>query len=168
MVKAIHKDGINLLICRLMVAGLSSIALCALAQEEKVFNVDNWSDYIGPGTRQNLEKETGMKVHCDTYGNSEILHANLVARKTGYEIVVPSSTFARLQIDGGLLTQLDVAQLLNLKNLDPEILTQIANIDSGNQHIIVGQNTAKLESSPGSEPIPDNVWGLFFNPNLAT
>ena len=166
MVKAIHKNGINLLICRLMVAGLSSFALCALAQEEKVFNVDDWSDSIAHDTIHNFDKETGIKVCYDTYDNNEILHANLAAGETGYDIVVPSSTFARLQIDGGLLTQLDVAQLLNLKNLDPEIQTQIANIDSGNQHTTIGVNTAKLKSLPGSESIPDNVWGLFFTPTL--
>lgn len=138
MVKAMHKNGLNLLTRGLMVAGLSSFALFALAQKEKVLNVDSWSDYIALDTIQNFVKETGIKVRYDTYDNNEIVHAKLVAGETGYDTVVPSSTFARLQIDGGLLTQLDVAQLPNLK--------------------------ATLRS----EPIPDNVWELFFNPKLAT
>ncbi|OYU33054.1 MAG: spermidine/putrescine ABC transporter substrate-binding protein PotF [Comamonadaceae bacterium PBBC2] len=166
----------NLLLSGLTAAGLSTFAFHATAQEEKVLNIYNWSDYIAPDTIQNFEKETGIKVRYDTYDNNEILHAKLVAGKTGYDIVVPSSTFARLQIDGGLLTKLDTTQLPNLKNLDPDIQAQIANIDPGNQYLVnwlwgyttIGVNTAKVKAALGSEPIPDNVWELFFNPKYVS
>jgi putrescine transport system substrate-binding protein len=157
----------------LAVAGWMTLgASPASAQEEKVLNIYNWSDYIAEDTLANFEKETGIKVRYDTYDNNEILHAKLVAGKTGYDIVVPSSTFARLQIDGGLLTKLDKAQLPNLKNLDPDIQAQIATIDPGNQYLVnwlwgyttIGINTAKVKAALGGEPIPDNVWELFFNP----
>jgi putrescine transport system substrate-binding protein len=172
VVKTIGKNWLNLLLSGLAVAGMASFASSAQAQEEKVLNIYNWSDYIAPDTIQNFEKETGIKVRYDTYDNNEILHAKLVAGKTGYDIVVPSSTFARLQIDGGLLTKLDPAQLPNLKNMDPDIQAQIANIDPGNQHLVnwlwgyttIGINTAKVKSALGSEPMPDDVWELFFNP----
>ncbi len=157
-----------------MAAGLllATGAAPALADEEKILNVYNWSDYIAEDTLANFEKETGIKVRYDTYDNNEILHAKLVAGKTGYDLVVPSSTFARLQIDGGLLTKLDKSQLPNLKNLDPEIQSQIAKIDTGNQYLVnwlwgyttIGINTAKVKAALGSEPMPANVWELFFNP----
>lgn len=148
----------------------------AQAQEEKVLNVYNWSDYVAEDTIANFEKETGIKVRYDTYDNNEILHAKLVAGKTGYDIVVPSSTFARLQIDGGLLMRLDKAQMPNLKNLDPDIQAQIATIDPGNQYLVnwlwgyttIGINTAKVKAALGSEPMPANVWELFFNPKYAS
>lgn len=148
----------------------------AFAQEEKVLNIYNWSDYIADDTIQNFEKETGIKVRYDTYDNNEILHAKLVAGKTGYDIVVPSSTFARLQIDGGLLSKLDKSQLPNLKNLDPDIQAQIATIDPGNQYLVnwmwgyttIGINTAKVKAALGAEPIPANVWELFFNPKYVS
>ncbi len=161
------------LLSGMFVAGLLTLgATVASAQEEKVLNIYNWSDYIAEDTIANFEKETGIKVRYDTYDNNEILHAKLVAGKTGYDIVVPSSTFARLQIDGGLLSKLDKSQLPNLKNLDPDIQAQIANIDPGNQHLVnwlwgyttIGVNTAKVKAALGSEPMPANVWELFFNP----
>jgi putrescine transport system substrate-binding protein len=108
----------------------------ALAQESKVLNVYNWSDYIAADTIQNFEKETGIKVRYDTFDNNEILHAKLVAGKTGYDIVVPSSGWARLQMDGGLLRKLDKSLLPNLKNLDPDIQQQIASLDPGNQYLV--------------------------------
>ncbi len=152
--------------------GMLACAGSALAQEEKILNIYNWSDYLADDTIPNFEKETGIKVRYDTYDNNEILHAKLVAGKTGYDIVVPSSTFARLQMDGGLLAKLDKSQLPNLKNLDPDIQAQIANIDPGNQYLVnwlwgyttIGINTAKVKSALGSEPMPANVWELFFNP----
>lgn len=173
MIKSFGGNWVSKLFGGLAVASLVTLAASsAQAQEEKVLNVYNWSDYIAVDTIQNFEKETGIKVRYDTYDNNEILHAKLVAGKTGYDIVVPSSTFARLQIDGGLLTKLDKAQLPNLKNLDPEIQAQIANIDPGNEHLVnwlwgyttIGINTAKVKAALGSEPMPDNVWELFFNP----
>lgn len=165
------------LVRAMAVAGLATIvATGAIAQEEKVLNVYNWSDYIAEDTIQNFEKETGIKVRYDTYDNNEILHAKLVAGKTGYDIVVPSSTFARMQIDGGLLTKLDKAQLPNLKNMDSDIQAQIANIDPGNQYLVnwlwgyttIGINTAKVKAALGAEPIPANVWELFFNPKYVS
>jgi len=173
LIKSFGGNWVSKLFSGLAVASLVTLAASsAQAQEEKVLNVYNWSDYIAVDTIQNFEKETGIKVRYDTYDNNEILHAKLVAGKTGYDVVVPSSTFARLQIDGGLLTKLDKAQLPNLKNLDPDIQAQIANIDPGNEHLVnwlwgyttIGINTAKVKAALGSEPMPDNVWELFFNP----
>ncbi len=158
----------------LALAGLMTFAAgSAMADEEKVLNIYNWSDYIAEDTIANFEKETGIKVRYDTYDNNEILHAKLVAGKTGYDIVVPSSTFAPLQIGGGLLSKLDKTQLPNLKNYDPAVQAQIASsIDPGNQYLVnwlwgyttIGINTAKVKAALGGEPLPDNIWELFFNP----
>ena len=156
----------------LAVAGLMTFAAgSAMADEEKVLNIYNWSDYIAEDTIANFEKETGIKVRYDTYDNNEILHAKLVAGKTGYDIVVPSSTFAPLQIGGGLLAKLDKSMLPNLKNYDPAVQAQIATIDPGNQYLVnwlwgyttIGINTAKVKAALGSEPMPENPWELFFN-----
>ena len=87
----------------------------ALAQESKVLNIYNWSDYIAEDTIKNFEKETGIKVRYDTFDTNEILHAKLVAGKTGYDIVVPSSNWAKIQIDGGLLTKLDKSKPISVQ-----------------------------------------------------
>jgi putrescine transport system substrate-binding protein len=148
----------------------------AAQEEEKVLNIYNWSDYIAPDTIANFEKETGIKVRYDNFDNNEIVHAKLVAGKSGYDLVVPSSNWARLQMDGGLLRKLDKSLLPNLKNLDPDIQAQIASLDPGNQYLVnwlwgyttIGINTAKVKAALGSEPTPLNVWELFFNPKYAS
>ncbi|GHC96828.1 putrescine-binding periplasmic protein [Pseudorhodoferax aquiterrae] len=143
-----------------------------LAQEEKVLNVYNWSDYIAEDTIANFEKETGIKVRYDNFDNNEIVHAKLVAGKTGYDIVVPSSYWAKLQADGGLLQKLDKSKLPNLKNLDPVLQEQLAKLDPGNQYQVnwlwgyttVGINVDKVKAALGSMPMPDNAWDLVFKP----
>lgn len=141
-------------------------------EEEKVLNIYNWSDYIAEDTIRNFEKETGIKVRYDNFDNNEIVHAKLVAGKTGYDIVVPSSNWAKLQIDGGLLAKLDKSKLPNYKNLDPSVQAQLGKMDPGNQYMVnwlwgfttVGVNVDKVKAALGSTPMPDNVWDLVFKP----
>ena len=55
--------------------------------EERVLNVYNWADYIGPTTIADFEAETGIEVNYDTYDSSEIVEAKLLAGSTGYDVV---------------------------------------------------------------------------------
>ena len=168
-----------------MFSTLSSLSAAALAataalwgppaaaqEEEKVLNVYNWSDYIAEDTLKNFEKETGIKVRYDNFDNNEIVHAKLVAGKTGYDVVVPSSYWAKIQADGGLLMKLDKSKLPNYKNLDPTLLEQLAKLDPGNQfqvnwlwgYTTVGINVEKVKAALGGMPMPDNAWDLVFKP----
>ena len=144
--------------------------------EPKVLNIYNWSDYIADDTIKNFEKETGIKVNYDNYDNNEVLHAKLVAGKTGYDIVVPSAHFAKMQIEGGLLQKLDRSQLTNWGNLDPAILAQLAKVDPGNQYLVdwmwgyitVGINVDLVKKALGDTPMPENPWSLIFDPKYAS
>jgi putrescine transport system substrate-binding protein len=141
-------------------------------EEEKVLNIYNWSDYIADDTIKNFEKETGIKVRYDNFDSNEILHAKLVAGKTGYDVVVPSSNWARMQIQGDLFMKLDKSKLPNLKNVDPAVAAQLAKIDPGNTYVVdwlwgyttVGINVGKVKAALGGAPLPENVWDLVFKP----
>jgi putrescine transport system substrate-binding protein len=156
-------------------AGSSAIAT-ANAPEEKILNIYNWSDYIAPDTIANFEKETGIKVRYDVFDSNEILHAKLIAKNTGYDIVVPSSNWAKLQIEGGLFQKLDKSKLPNMTNLDPGIVKKLAELDPGNEHLIdwmwsyntVGINVDKVKAALGDTPMPDNAWDLVFNPTYTS
>ncbi len=140
--------------------------------EDKVLNIYNWSDYIAEDTIRNFEKETGIKVRYDNFDSNEILHAKLVAGGSGYDIVVPSSYWASIQLQGGLLARLDKSRLPNLKNVDPAIAAQLARIDPANDHLVdwlwgyttVGINVDKVKAALGPLPMPDNAWDLLFKP----
>ena len=144
--------------------------------EEKVLNIYNWSDYLAEDTIPNFEKETGIKVRYDIFDSNEILHAKMVAKKTGYDIVVPSSNWGKMQIDGGLLQKLDKSKLPNWKNLDPTVLAQMAKLDPGNEYLVdwlwsyttVGINVDKVKAALGDMPMPANTWDLVFDPKYTS
>ncbi len=162
------------LLASVLALGLAAVAGRAqpAPPEEKVLNVYNWSDYIADDTIRNFEKETGIKVRYDNFDANEILHSKLVAGHSGYDIVVPSSYWARLQLQGDLFARLDKSRLPNLKNVDPAIAAQLAKVDPGNDHVVdwlwgyttVGINAAKVKAALGPLPMPANAWDLLFKP----
>jgi len=159
-----------------LITGAAFAAVGAQAADAKVLNIYNWSDYIAEDTIKNFEKETGIKVKYDNYDNNEILHAKLVAGRSGYDIVVPGSHFAKTQIEGGLLQKLDKSKLTNWGNLDKGLLEQLANVDPGNEYLVdwlwgyvtVGINVNKVKAALGDMPMPENAWSLLFDPKYVS
>ena len=147
-------------------------AAVAPSSGEKVLNIYNWPDYIAKDMVANFEKETGIKVNYQTFENNEALHAKLVAGHSGYDIVVPGAVFAKVQIDGGLLAELDRSKISRYGNLDPAIMEKLNVIDPRNAHLIpwawsfttVGINKAKVAKALGGAPLPRNPWDLVFDP----
>ncbi|MBV8123814.1 MAG: spermidine/putrescine ABC transporter substrate-binding protein PotF, partial [Paucibacter sp.] len=127
----------SLPLCLAGLAGLSLLASCSRqeAPAQRTLNIYNWSDYIGEDTVANFEKETGIKVHYDTFDSNEALHAKLVAGHSGYDIVVPSSNWAAIQTKGQLLQKIDHSRIANWSNIDPFVLQTTARIDPGNQYL---------------------------------
>ena len=159
------------------VAAASMVVLAQGAMaEDKVLNIYNWPDYIPEGMIAAFEKETGIRVNYDTFETNEALHAKLVAGKTGYDIVVPGSVFAKPQIEAGLLQPLNKAKIPNLKNLDPAVMKTLQGADAGNKHLVpwawgfttVGINMTRAKKALGNLPMPANAWDLVFDPKYTS
>jgi putrescine transport system substrate-binding protein len=159
-----------------VLAAAFALPAASWAQGSKELNILNWADYIAPDTIANFEKETGIKVRYDTFDANETLHARLVAGKTGYDVVVPGAHFAKMQIDGKLLLELDRSKLPNWKNLDPALLEKLALSDPGNKHLVtwlwgfvtVGINPEKVKKALGDLPMPANPLDLLFDPKYVS
>lgn len=107
------------------------------AQAQGVLNIYNWNDYIAEDTLKRFTAETGIKVNYDLYDANETLDAKLRAGRSGYDLVVPSaSPFLAQQIPAGLYRPLDWAQIPNARNLDPEVMKELATYDPGNRHAV--------------------------------
>ena len=147
-------------------------ASSAVAAPEKILNINNWAEYIGENTVKNFEKETGIKVRYDNFDSNEVLLAKVIAGKTGYDIIVPSSDFGRIMMDGGKVQKIDRQKLTNWGNLNPALMKQMEKLDPGNQYMVpwlggtvsVGYNVDKIKAALGKEPIPTNPFELVFNP----
>jgi putrescine transport system substrate-binding protein len=145
----------------------------AMAAEEKVVNVYNWSDYIGPNTLADFEKETGIKPHYDVYDSNETLEAKLFAGKSGYDVVSPSSGFLGRQIKAGVYQKLDKSKMPHLAGLDPELMKRVASADPGNEYATIyawgtiglGMNIDKIRKRMPDAPI--DSYDLVFKPENA-
>ncbi len=120
------------IIAAMLAASTLVMSGVSAAEEEKVLNVYNWSDYIAEDTLAKFELETGIKVTYDVFDDNGVLEAKLLSGKTGYDIVVPSSAFLARQIQAGVFQPLDRAKLPNYKNLDAPLMKKLENADPGN------------------------------------
>lgn len=162
-----------------LAATLSSVLLIlpgsapAAAQEEKVLNVFNWSDYVAPDTIANFEKETGIKVNYDVYDSNDILETKISVGKSGYDVVFPSASpfFAR-QVKAGLYQKLDLSKIPNVKGVNPKVLQQLASADPGNAHGLpymmagtgVGYIKSKIDKLLPNAPI--GSLAMLFDPKV--
>jgi len=158
-------------------AAMASLALTMLggarADEEKVLNVYNWSDYIAPDTIKNFEAKYGIKVNYDVFDSNEVVQTKLLAGHTGYDVVIPSAQFMERQIKAGVFGKLDKSQLHNLGNLDPSIMQRVALHDPNNDHAVpymwgtdgIGYNVDKVKQLLPNAPL--DSWALVFDPQYA-
>src|SRR5580700_10670235 len=113
-------------------AGLS----LAQAQQHRVVNVYNWSDYVDPSVLDDFSKKTGIAIRYDTFDSSDTLEAKLLAGQSGYDVVVPTGYFLAREIAAGIFQKLDKSKLPNLVNAWSEIANRLAAYDPGNQYAV--------------------------------
>ena len=165
--KKTSKQSIIALFAGLMAAGS--------VQAEGTVNVYNWSDYIGDDVIAKFEKESGIKVVYDVFDSNEVLEGKLLAGRTGYDIVVPTSEFMGRQIQAGVFQPLQKDKLSNYGQLDPALMKTIAIMDPGNNYGVpymwgttgIGMVKEKVIAALGPDA-PLDSWELVLNPdNLA-
>jgi putrescine transport system substrate-binding protein len=162
---------------RFSISCVVAVALAVLAPpagaQEKLVNVFNWSDYIARDTLAKFTAATGIKVNYDVYDGNEILEAKLLAGKSGYDVVFPStSPFFAKQLKAGIYRPLDKANIPNAGGLDPKVMAEIAKYDPGNAHGVpylmagtgIGYNVKKIKKLMPDAPI--GSLAMVFDPNV--
>jgi putrescine transport system substrate-binding protein len=159
-----------------IVAALAAIlaSSTALAQEEPVVNVYNWSDYIAEDTVAKFEAETGIKVNYDVFDSNELVEAKLLAGSSGYDVVVPSGFFLERQAAAGVFKEIDKSKVPNISNMDPAVMEATAAHDPGNKFGIdymwgttaIGYNVAAVTERLGDQPI--DTWDIVFKPEIVS
>lgn len=135
-------------------------ALPASGPLEKQLHIYNWSDYIGPDTVSDFEREFGVRVSYDTFENNEEMIAKLVGGGGGYDIIAPSSYLVPVLAEGGLLQPLDHKVLTNWGNLLPYFITRSA--DAGGRYSLPYQwGYTGIASRPDLVGVQPASWALF-------
>jgi putrescine transport system substrate-binding protein len=143
------------------------------ASSAKVLNLYIWSDYLAPDTLSNFEKLTGIKVNVSYYDTNETLETKLLAGHSGYDVVVPTSSYFARQIKAGVYQRLDKSKLPNLKNLDPRLMARVQEFDPGNAHGVIymwgsdgiGYNPKMVKALMPDAPV--DSWRMIFDPTVA-
>jgi putrescine transport system substrate-binding protein len=157
-------------------AALCSVAFLPVAHAaDGVMKMYNWSDYIGPDTLKNFEKDSGIKVQYDIFDTNEMLEAKMLSGHSGYDLVVPSSQFLSKQIRAGAYQPLQRSLLTNWNHLDPRLMKRLEAADPGNRYAVpymwgtvgIGYNEEKVRAVLGKDAVLDS-WSMVLNPdNLA-
>ena len=163
----------NMKIRTQLALALGLAAAPALAAEGEL-HIYNWSDYIAEDTIAKFEAETGVKVVYDVYDSNEVLEAKLLAGSSGYDLVVPTSSFLQRQIGAGVYQPLNKDLLPNLANMDPDLMERAAAYDPGNEHAVIymwgtvgiGYNVEKVRERLGEDATVDS-WSMIFDPEIA-
>ena len=150
---------------------MGAVATVAPAQQERIVNVYNWSDYIAPGMIEAFTKETGIRVRYDTFDSNDTLETKLLAGKSGYDVVVPTAYFLERQIKAGVFQKLDKTQLPHLGAVWPVIAKHLAAYDPGNQYAVnymwgtvgIGYNVKMARAILGGTGVIDS-WNTIFAP----
>lgn len=146
--------------------------LPAGAQQQRVVNFYNWSDYVDPSVLGDFTKKTGIAVRYDTFDSSDTLEAKLLAGQSGYDVVVPTGYFLAREIQAGIFQKLDKSKLPNLANAWPEIVKRLAAYDPGNQYAAnymwgttgIGYNIKAVQRILGPNAAIDS-WAYVFDPD---
>ncbi|MBL4807914.1 MAG: polyamine ABC transporter substrate-binding protein [Rhodobacteraceae bacterium] len=150
-----------------MLMGTTAIA------QDNVLHIYNWSDYIAEDTIEKFTEATGIEVTYDVYDSNEVLEAKILAGRSGYDIVVPTSDFLQRQIAAGAYMELDKSLLPNLVNMDADLMAAAAHYDADNAHAVIymwgttgiGYNTAMIAERLGEDYEVDS-WALVFDPEI--
>src|SRR4051812_36440277 len=158
-----------------------ALALCAAlalvsgvpAQQQRIVNFYNWSDYIDPTVLEDFTKATGIQVKYDTFDSNDMLETKMLAGRTGYDLVVPTAYFLARQVKAGVFMKLDKSKLPNAGNEWNEIASRLAQYDPGNQYAVnymwgttgIGYNVRKARELLGSDARIDS-WDVMFKPEL--
>jgi len=125
---------ICVVICTALLVLTASMVTPAMSEEEKTLNIYFWFEYIPDSIIKGFEKETGIKVNLDTFDSLSILETKLLTGKSGYDIVIPTSTVANRLMKVNTFQKLDKSKLSNYSNLDTSILSILEQIDKGNTY----------------------------------
>jgi putrescine transport system substrate-binding protein len=149
----------------------NAAASLSTSDPDKVLNIYLWSAYVEPSVVAGFEKEYGIHIAYDFFDSEEVLETKLLTGRTNYDVVVPAGSFLERQIKAGVYQKLDRSLLSNWKNLDPEVLRDLALYDPGNQYAVdytwlittdIGYDVSKIKARMADAPV--DSWRMLYDP----
>lgn len=145
---------------------LPAILCAAAAAAAGHLAVYNWSAYASEEALAAFEAETGLRLIYDTYGESEVAEARLLARGAGYDVAVVSSEYLRRLVAAEAVQPLGMALS---EPLDPSVMARLDRIDPGAAHALpylwgmTGLAVDRAALAARAPDAPADSWALLFD-----
>ena len=129
-------------------------------------NLFVWTEYIPQDIIDCFEQVYGITVNRDEYSSNEEMYAKISAGGASYDLVQPTDYIVSLMVRQELLAELDMSQLPNFANLDPNYLD--FPFDPGNKYTLPYQagTDAIVVNADAVENIPTS-WADLWKPEYA-
>lgn len=101
---------------RIFLLGLPGLAGCTSGRTPRL-NVYNWSNYIGPSTIADFERETGIQVRYGIYENGEEVLAKIMTGNSGWDVAFPTNHYLSALRSLKMVAPIRHGRLRNLGNL---------------------------------------------------
>ena len=104
-------------ILKITLGVLLSIGFLGCGKSE--LHIYNWPDYIHPDLVEKFEKQYNCKVTVSTYATLEALFSDMEnkSREKKYDILFPSTNYARKMYEENMLRVFDHSKIPNIKNI---------------------------------------------------
>lgn len=152
---------------------VASRAAATPGPESGGLTIYNWSQYLPEDTVREFGRQTGLAVRQDNFDFAHELVAQLAARGTGHDVMVPSAVLLGPAARAGRFARMERELLPNWRHLDPEILALLAQHDEDNAHavpylwgthgIAYGAEAVRRAGAPAGA----GSWALLFDPRQA-
>lgn len=99
-----------------------SLIFTGCKKDKPTLYVYNWGDYIDETVLGEFEKETGIKIVYDTFATNEDMYVKIKSGGSSYDVIFPSDYMLTRMKEEGMLEKIDMANIPNIKNIDPWFL----------------------------------------------
>ena len=153
---------------------LAALAVSSVSAAEEL-RIFNWLQYIPDEVIEQFEEENNVDIIYDTYDSAEKMETQMLTGASGYDLVFPGSASLGRLIQSGALEKIDMSQLTNLSNIDPEFLQLVRETgDSNNEYAvpylwgtnIIGYNQAMVKEATGKDALTS--WDDILNVRIDT
>ena len=118
----IKKEGVEMkkigIVAVFVLCGLVGLVSCSkkdAGTDANTLYLFNWTYYTPDSVIAKFEAEYGCSVKVDSFDSNEVMYAKLKAGASGYDITFPSQDYTSIMINQGMLREIDVSKLENVK-----------------------------------------------------
>jgi spermidine/putrescine transport system substrate-binding protein len=141
---------------------LAVLLVPAWAAAEEVVNVYNWEDYIATETLDMFTAETGITVNMMNFTTNEDMMVKVRNSPSSFDVVFPSDYCIERLIAEDMLAPIDLANVPNLKNIDPKLLNP-AYDPTGAYSVPYMWGTVGILYNKTMVDGPVTSWGVLFD-----